>query len=266
MVDNCLRKLLRVMPYSSFAERAALWWGYRFRPDPSVIKLRSGSLLRITQVDHLQLLLYYLGTFEPQALKVMQEHVRPGSTILDVGANIGLFTIEGANSVGSSGTIIAIEAAPQHAETVRASAELNRMKNVEVHSVAVGSETGEAILTLPSAANYGMFTLGNAMGDERIRVGVRRIDDIVAGRRVDFIKMDIEGSEYNALLGAKETITRGHPAILIELNEPALEACGSSTRKVKELLFSFGYSGKVVGSNRPIDISDVHHCDECIFI
>jgi FkbM family methyltransferase len=240
LIDLMLKTVLRFFPVSALTERIALWWGYRFRPAPSIVRLRSGALMQMTHVDHLQLLLYYLGSFEPHSINAMRDHVKPGDTVLDVGANIGLFTIEGAQAIGPSGSLIAIEAAPSHANSVRESASLNQMTNVEVVSVAVGDSDGEATLTLPRDTNFGMFTLGAVDGDESFKVPVKRIDDIVAGRKIDFIKMDIEGSEYRALLGAKETL-RSRPPILIELNEAALEGCGSSSSQVKQLLASMGY-------------------------
>jgi FkbM family methyltransferase len=195
----------------------------------------------------------------------MKSHLRPGSTLLDVGANIGLFSIEGATAVGSSGNVIAIEAAPPHAQTIRDAAALNRLQNIEVVPAAVGSSEGAAILTLPEKGNYGMYTLGSVAGERSFQVPVRRIDDIVAGRRVDFIKIDIEGSEYQALLGAVQTL-KSTPPLLIELNEAALVGCGSSARQVKQLLFSYGYQGHVLGSAKQITLDDLHVCDECLFL
>ncbi|AUC96458.1 hypothetical protein QU42_31575 [Bradyrhizobium sp. UASWS1016] len=264
-IDLLLRHLLRRLPPTSAVEHVALWWGYRFQPSPSIVKLRSGALVKTTHVDHLQLLLYYLGIFEPSCVQAMKSHLRPGSTLLDVGANIGLFSIEGATAVGSSGNVIAIEAAPPHAQTIRDAAALNRLQNIEVVPAAVGSSEGAAILTLPEKGNYGMYTLGSVAGERSFQVPVRRIDDIVAGRRVDFIKIDIEGSEYQALLGAVQTL-KSTPPLLIELNEAALVGCGSSARQVKQLLFSYGYQGHVLGSAKQITLDDLHVCDECLFL
>lgn len=263
--DTVLRAVLRCVPLSSATESIALWWGYKFRPKPRVVRLRSGALIKITHIDHLQLLLYYFGTFEPRSLSVMCEHVKSGDTILDVGANIGLFTIEGAKAVGQSGQVISIEAAPQHAKSVKESVSLNGMTNVDVVSVAVGDADGTATLTLPRNTNFGMFTLGKIDGDESFDVPVRRIDDILAGRKVDFIKMDIEGSEYRALVGAEKTL-KSRPPILIELNEAALNACGSSARQVKEFLFDRGYKGKIIGQGEAITLDQIHACDECLFV
>jgi FkbM family methyltransferase len=263
-IDAALRRVLRRVPVSPRSEQVALWWGYRFNPDPGIVTLRSGAKIRTTHVDHLQLLLSYLGTFEPLALDAMRRHLEVGGTMLDVGANIGLFTIEAAQAVGPSGRVVSIEAAPHHALSVRNSVALNNMTNVEVVSVAVGDVDGEATLILPHGANYGMFTLGKVDGNESFSVAVRKIDDIIGERKIHFVKMDIEGSEYRALLGARKTLERDRPSILIELNEAALQACGSSSRQVKEFLSGLGYKGKLLAGT-PITLDQAHICDECLF-
>jgi FkbM family methyltransferase len=244
LIDATFRSLFRQLPLSSATQKLALKWGYKYRPEPGLVKLRSGALIQTTQVDHLQLLLYYFGTFEPECLAAMHRIIKPGDTVLDVGANIGLLTLEASLSVGSSGRVIAIEAMPEHATAVVHSARSNGMMNVEVISVAAGDRIGEAILTLPRDTNYGMFTLGDVAGDVSFKVPVQRIDDIVAERGVKsvaFIKMDIEGSELNALIGAEQTLRNFHPTILIELDEDHLAACKTSSHEVKSFLNRLGY-------------------------
>jgi FkbM family methyltransferase len=267
--DWFLRNALRHVPVTVLTEKIALWWGYRFRPAPRVVKLRSGGLLRLANVDYLQLLLYYLGIFEPHCIRFLSRSLRPGDTLLDVGANIGLFTVEGARLVGQEGHVIAIEAMPQMADLVRSQVAINGFKNVQVVPAAVGDQDGTATLTRPRDANAGMFTLGNVDGEERFDVPVRRIDDILAGRAISFIKMDIEGSEYRALLGAEQTLRRFHPTILVELNESALNGCGTSSKAVKTLLAGFGYTGRILnrdGSMTDLSMDQTHDCDECVFV
>jgi len=269
--DLALRFGLRLAPPSSLSEHIALWWGYRFQPGPEAIKLRSGAQIQVFDIEHSQLLLRYLGTFEPHCLAYLYKYATPGATVLDVGANIGLYTIEASRAVGASGHVIAIEAAPSHARSVESSIILNGSSNVTVVNVAVGSETGLAILSLPSNGNMGMFTLGNVDGNESCTVPVKRIDDIMDElgiASVDFIKMDIEGSELRALNGAASLLKRHHPPILIELNEIALNACGATSGDVKALLFSFGYKGWIVRRDglTPLTIEMGHECDECLFL
>jgi FkbM family methyltransferase len=271
-VDFALRFGLRRLPASTWAEHVALWWGYRFRPETCVVKLRSGALIQVDPTDYLQLMIYYLGTFEPHCLRYLKACVGKGATIVDVGANIGLFTLEGSLAVGPSGRVISVEAAPSNARVLRGSIQLNGMGNVSVIEVAAGEARGMATLTLGSEGNQGMFTLGSVTGKEKYDVEVRPLDELLDERKicsVDFMKMDIEGSEYRALRGAERTLRTHQPVLLIELNESALQKCQSSTSQVKDLLRELGYRGWVIDqeANRPVPEGQVtHECDECLFV
>jgi FkbM family methyltransferase len=216
-------------------------------------------------------LLYYLGTFEPYCLSYLHRCAGKGSTIVDVGANVGFYTIESSLSVGPTGRVISIEAAPSHVRSIRENVRLNEFENVKVIETAVGDTNGEAVLTLPSGDNLGAFTLGRVIGEQAYSVTVKRIDDILQEQgtaSVDFIKMDIEGSELRALRGAEQTLKSDRPAILLELNSAALQRCGSSVAEVKEFLDRHGYKGWILTRTtaRPIENSDTHSCDECLFI
>ncbi|SHK60143.1 FkbM family methyltransferase [Bradyrhizobium lablabi] len=268
LFDAALRIVLRLLPLTALTEKLALTWGYKYRPEPGLIKLRSGAMIYTTQVDHLQLLLYYFGTYEPGCLAAMRRTVRLGDTILDVGANIGLFTLEGSLAVGPTGRVMAIEPMPAHAKSVRASVRQNNLSNVEVIPVAVGNETGEGSLTLPSNTNYGMFTLGNVTGDLRFNVHIRRIDDIIAERRIealDFVKIDIEGSELHALKGAEKTLKKFCPTILIELYEEHLKNCGTSSEEVKSFLTQLGYRESFL-DGKLVKPGERHPVNECLFV
>jgi FkbM family methyltransferase len=269
-VDALLRHGMRVLPAGPLSERVALWWGYRFRPGPSVAKLRSGLQIHVNSVDHLQLLIYYLGVFEARSVSILRQIIKPGVTVVDVGANIGLFTLESALATGPNGRVISIEASPAHVRMLRENLRLNAIENATPVEVAVGDSSGEALLTRPDGGNFGMFTLGAVRGDDAHRVSVRRLDQVLEEQgvsRVAVIKMDIEGSEYRALRGAERILERDRPAILIELNETALRWCDASCSAVKNLLHDAGYRGWVIGRTKlqPL-VEGNHDCDECLFI
>jgi len=272
LIDAILRWVLRQVPPSRGVEKLALWWGYRYCPPPRKSRLRSGNFIWTTQVDHLQLLIYYLGTFEPYCLPYVRKVVGSGGTVLDVGANIGLYSIESAAAVGPNGRVVAIEAASSHVDALRQNIELNSLENVSVFETAVGAAAGHATLKRMSGDNLGMFSLGQMDGVDEQVVSVRTIDDVILEAKVsslDLIKMDIEGSEYGALVGAEKTVRSYLPAILIELNDIALHSCGSSSDELVKLLHGWGYLGWEIGRGfiRPIQSGGLQgQCIECIFV
>ena len=148
-IDAILRSSLRALPLCTWTERSALWWGYRFQPAPCVVKLRSGGLIQVNPTDYIQLMIYYFGTFEPHCLSYLQRCVDKGGTIVDVGANIGVYTLESSLIVGRTGRVIAIEAAPLHVKAIKDNIKLNKINNVSLIESAVGDSTGQVTLTRP---------------------------------------------------------------------------------------------------------------------
>ncbi len=157
------------------------------------------------------------GFREYQAL--CRRLLAPDSVVLDVGANIGLTAIVTAVLV-PQGRVVAIEGAPRNfAALSRNVADHAPGVVVPVHC-AVGAEEGEVAFIDNSA--YGHVSSPDAMiARPSTGVRARRIDDIVADQgvgRVDFIKIDIEGFEHDALLGARETLARFDPVVFLEFN------------------------------------------------
>ena len=270
-IDAALRYGLHKVPTWSWTEQIALWWGYKFRPAPRIVKLRSGASIHVDPTDYLQLMIYYFGNFEPHCLKFLRLCTGKGGTIVDVGANIGSFTIEGSLVVGPTGRVISIEPVPSHFRTLQANIQLNGMTNVRPIKTAVGNSVGETTLRLPKGGNLGSFTMGYIQSNEAHTVPLETLDELLTSQNVksvDLIKMDIEGAECQALLGASKTLERHRPVLIIELNEYALSLNGSSTRDVKRLLDEAGYRGWLIRRNQIESITErtTHICDECIFI
>lgn len=271
-IDALLRTGLRLVPPSPLAEGIALSWGYRFKPAPRIVRLRSGSRIRVASIDHLQLLIYYTGVFEPASISLLKRCVAPGDTVVDIGANIGFYTLESSNLVGPAGRVIAVEALPDHAQAVRDNLALNGIDNVTLLEIAVGDQESSGVLTRRSGDNLGMFTLGNVEGTEACQVRIGVLDNILGEQnveRVDFIKMDIEGSEFRALQGAAKTMESKRPTVLLEINEQALQDCGSSAQALIALLESFGYGGWEItrqGLQALGSIANPGPSRECLFI
>src|SRR6185437_6494301 len=131
---------------------------------------------------------------------------------------------------------------------------------VSVVEMAAGAAEGVITLGLPEGGNSGCYSAGAAGPGARYEARVARLDDLLAGlgvARVDLVKMDIEGSECEALRGATGLLRTHQPPILVELNERALRGCGSSSEEVKGLLHAEGYHGVVVGRKGLEPLGDV---------
>jgi FkbM family methyltransferase len=178
------------------------------------------------------------------------ERLSAGATFIDVGADIGYYSLKAAPIVEAQGHVIAIEPNPQSIERLRVNLAASKPKVVTVAPVAC-SDT-EAMLNLYAApdVNTGETSLSSANASQigavthTYKVRARPLDDIVRESgvaRVDAIKIDVEGAEYLVLKGAQQTLDRFHPMVLVEIVESQLREMGASSAQVRDLLRAHGY-------------------------
>jgi FkbM family methyltransferase len=170
-------------------------------------------------------------TWEPDVTRAIRTLLREGDTFVDVGANIGYFTLLAARQVGPRGRVIAVEPAPGNYALLEKSLALNGLKHVEAHRIAAGASAGRARLALPDAANGGSWALVNDARSGSFEVDVQPLDALLAGRRVQVIKIDVEGAEQQVLAGLQRTLETSRPLLLLEYSGQtkmleALEARG----------------------------------------
>jgi FkbM family methyltransferase len=162
------------------------------------------------------------------------QYCRPGMTVVDVGAHIGLFTLPMANAVGPAGHIHAIEPDPiNHAKLLRHLRMNPAITWVTVHNVAI-SHTRET-LHLSSPLRHNRAPRVSDTGEQ---VEALALDDL--GITPDLVKIDIEGYEARALAGATKTLA-DRPPMLVEVSEPLLQEAGSSAAQLLAALRALGY-------------------------
>jgi len=131
----------------------------------------------------------------------------PGATVVDVGANAGCFTLLASKLVGDSGRVVAVEPVPDFRECLELMCESNKLGNVTIVPEAVGENEGT--LTLGISWRIGAHSAKFRDTTRTVTVPMTSVDAVVKRiglERVDFIKMDIEGMEADALRGAAHTI------------------------------------------------------------
>lgn len=202
-----------------------------------VIKeLEGGLRLFIDLADHFIGLSVARGDYEVQETRYTRSIVKPGQTVLDIGANIGYFSILLGSLVGPSGRVYAFEPLTSNLDLLRRSVEENHQSDrIVVTEAAVGLTAGTADLVVPTfSMNSGGSYLDAGGGDKppghaTHRVPVVAIDEQDIRRPVSFIKIDVEGAELLALRGAKKTLERDRPTILCEINTRQLGLVSRTT-------------------------------------
>jgi FkbM family methyltransferase len=173
----------------------------------------------------------------------------PGAVAIDIGANLGEWTVPLARAVGAAGRVLAVEPVPRSAAALDKTLAANALRQVDTLCCAVGDVDGVVDFAVPlvtsARSDTGTAHVGPAAaGHERLRVPVRRLDPLLAERgyeRIDLIKIDVEGHERRVLDGAAASLARFRPALVVETGH---EAEGDRTA-IADRLAGLGY--RIVG-------------------
>ena len=200
--------------------------------------------------------------YEPEVTAVFRRILKPGMGVLDLGANIGYFTMLSASLVGREGWVVAVEPNPVNVRLLEASRRANGFEQVTACQVAAGRTPG--LLVLNTAHSNGTTSRPpddlNALLGAEIVPCVRADSLVPPERRVDLVKADVEGAEYNALLGCSALIARWRPAIISEFSPNLMPGIsGVSGPDYLRFLQEQGYALRVIkpdGSLSPAATED----------
>jgi FkbM family methyltransferase len=141
----------------------------------------------------------------PEIDWIKKHCVRPGDTVLDCGANHGFLTVLFAKWVGPTGTVHAFEPSAHNMAILKENLRLNSVSNVVCHQVAVGGTDGTVSISLHPNAS---IVLNTETDQSLEKVSLVRLDDVLKAETPNFVKLDIEGFEHEALRGASRVLSR----------------------------------------------------------
>ncbi len=166
---------------------------------------------------------FYAGDLDPKISRLCRRLVRPGDTVLDIGANVGTVTVLLSSLAGKSGRVHSFEPNPRLCALLKRVIAETDLSNVTLHEYALGAQEGRMPLSVP-ARNWGSGSLVRRASDgARFEVPVRTLSSVLNENkvgRVRLVKIDVEGYEAQVLAGARDWF-KAHPpdAILFELND-----------------------------------------------
>jgi len=228
--------------------RELRWASVAGRPRSFVVKLQPGVKMRLYGDSELSRLIY-CRHFEAAERAFANSFLRPGDVFVDVGANIGLFTLIAAACVLPAGRVVAFEPTALTYTRLAENVHLNNFANVNCVKMAV-SDHGGYLNLIQSSDGFDAWnslakpTMGKALSEERVEAiawdSYAYKHDLIG--RVTMMKIDVEGWESRVLAGGKEAFTRADaPVLQVEFTDEAAKAAGSSCRSLFECLESFGY-------------------------
>jgi FkbM family methyltransferase len=184
----------------------------------------------------------YFGNFENDETELLQRLVRKDSVIIDVGANIGFYSVMLAKRVGS---VFSFEPSTREHELLCKNLTLNGLSNVKVFKQALGSRTGAEKLFI-NDANHGANSFVDSPSNEGSfeEVEVITLDDVMATEspsQIDLIKIDVEGWEHEVLKGSKKIIEKFRPVIFFESWKSFKKPYSSDISEEIDFLTSMNY-------------------------
>lgn len=223
---------------------------------------RSGLAWDLDLAEGIDFSIFLLGSFEPSLVRFYRRAIPAGSTVLDLGANVGAHTLPLARAVGSRGRVVAVEPTAYAMAKLRRNLALNPelaprvvarqvflVEREDAHAAKAvasswkvdGSPADDPTLggTLMSTEGAGATTLDALMQDLSLP-------------RVDWIKLDVDGHELEVLLGGRHTLERHRPRILMELAPYCYSASPGGFDRLVGLLHELGYGFHRPGAESPL--------------
>ena len=228
------------------------------RDGPVVCRFDGDLRIRADLGDWLQRQIFMYGVYrvEEKHREMMLGRIREGSTILDIGAHIGYYTLLFAKRAGADGRVIAFEPSTATYEKLLENISLNDFDNISTVKAAASNRSGTATINLAAGYNTGSTSLhfdSGAVGTEQ--VDTIAIDEYLSRHAIDdvnVVKIDVEGHELQVLEGMRATLAEPAnqaPEIFVEVNEKTLESAGTPVEAIFDELAATGYQAyRIVGA------------------
>jgi FkbM family methyltransferase len=207
-------------------------------------------------VDHA----YYFEIGDP-GFERLKKMVKESWNIMDVGSNIGTTALTFAQ-LASKGKVMAFEPNSRTFKRLSENASLNKKMNISLNNVGLGEKDEQVKLYIIDETNPGMnrilngTSVENVLGSESITI--KKLDDFIEKEkisRVDLIKIDVEGYEFNVLKGAEKILNEFKPVLFIEVNDANISQNGSSAKELISHLQKKGYTIFIADSMQKIDLT-----------
>ncbi|MDI9311582.1 MAG: FkbM family methyltransferase [Limnohabitans sp.] len=212
--------------------------------------------------DSLLAKLIYRGDFELEELDYMNQVLKDGDTFVDVGANIGLFSLFASRRVGALGKVILFEPSPKTYRRTVENIEINKCSNVVLNQLGISDKPDQLSLNISGDGYDAWETFApdtSKRFQHQVTVPVTTLDIILDKEdksKIKLIKIDVEGWEKFVLLGGTQFFTQFKPIVMLEFTEDNTKMAGYAVTELYDIMVAWGYEwyafekGKLVSSAR----------------
>jgi FkbM family methyltransferase len=220
---------------------------------PYTKRLHNNFYMLLNPTEHIQQQLFWYGCYEKELGDLLKKMLRSNDVFIDIGANIGYFSLLSAN-VSPSVKVISFEPGKDLFQKMKENFSINDSKNIVAINAAVGEINEERELFLSDANNLGMssFHQPENYSGRKEKVVVITIDDWYKTSglgKIDLIKLDIEGSELAALKGMSAVLEKQKPALIVEINPEILSLFDLKPLDIYNYLNQFNFDRFLISGN-----------------
>lgn len=257
-LENLLVKITSGKTYGSFVTKLP----------PNHYQYREGSFRKVKRkgvnfsLDISDIMAWYIFYgFKEEAKERLYSLVNKSDIVIDVGANIGETTLNFAKLVGSNGVVYSFEPDPINYKTLEYNLSLNHFRNITLNKLGLGNQNGTYKIQTFDNNNKGMNRIINNTSPAKNyrQIIVTTLNEYVKSnniKKVDLIKIDVEGFELNVLKGSSEVLQRFSPKLFIELDDSNLKEQGSSAKELIKLLSDYNYTIVNAENNNIVTINN----------
>lgn len=243
LAKKCFANLLLRVNHSKLFSSSMVIWG--------------NEMFSLTFDRTIYLLFHKFGLMGLDDAKIYEKYIKKGMTVIDVGANIGIYTGLFSKLVGPQGKVIAIEPAIDNWLALKLAKDQNNWANVEIYNHALSESEGTMFVS------YGILNSGNTIlttdknHNLSHKISTLTLDQIIDDKPVDFIKIDVQGWEASVLKGAQRTLLNNRPLVVrLEILPFALKDAGSSAAEVFSILEKSGLKNESLGKTKKYPSSE----------
>ncbi len=191
---------------------------------------------------------YFPSDYEQENFEFLKQHIKKGDCVFDIGAHIGLFSVIAAQITGNTGKVFAFEPSTETNALLQQTIAINQLDGIiQAHMEAMGAVSGKTTFYVSAVKGDNSNSLVSYKDDRQLfplEVDMYCIDDFVKNNDIQslsFIKIDVEGAEYDALLGAQHTLKNLRPVCIVAIHPEPIAAKGDSLEKIYDLIAGNNY-------------------------
>lgn len=261
------RKLANILSFNGHFILFKSFFRRFFRFSSSIVQISDfdrNLKIKLKLSEHMQRRIFWMGYYSENIIGLLKSKIKPGMTVIDVGANIGEITLVAAQLVGQNGKVISFEPVNEVFNKLEEHVVINNFCQVLIVKEGLGEKVKKNIPIYSccgqevSDENNGLASLyGWQQGKLLQYININTLDHFVDKlnlKNIDLIKIDIEGGELACLYGAQATLKRFKPMLIVEVQEFSAKQAGWEINELFDYLYELGYQFYIIGKNGKIKI------------